>query len=280
MDSPETATVEAHKTHETHEAYEAYEGPRSAPQSTLPPPTVTVSSSSDGDDNYDDRSSSFFTPSTSQPAILFNSGGSGGSSLNSTEPSPTAVYATMLGANNIVSNSMNVLQGTTRLPNPPTLIEHAGLRFLVMDAPSQSNIHLYLREMVRLGVSDVVRVCEPTYAREIVERGGIAVHDWVFPDGESPPDDVIRDWLALVDRQQATLPTHAPPAIAVHCVAGLGRAPVLVAIALIEHGMRPLDAVMFIRQRRRGAINNRQLKFLESYRSRASRSRGDRCVIF
>jgi protein tyrosine phosphatase type 4A len=54
------------------------------------------------------------------------------------------------------------------------------------------------------------------------------------------------------------------PTIAVHCVAGLGRAPVLVAIALIEMGMPPLDAVEFIRRYRRGAFNKPQIAYLVS----------------
>ena len=36
---------------------------------------------------------------------------------------------------------------------------------------------------------------------------------------------------------------------------GLGRAPVLVAVALIELGMKYEDAVEMIRMKRRGAIN-------------------------
>jgi len=49
-------------------------------------------------------------------------------------------------------------------------------------------------------------------------------------------------------------------------VAGLGRAPVLVCIALVEAGMDPYDAIGYIRKRRRGAINARQLQYIEAYK--------------
>lgn len=146
-----------------------------------------------------------------------------------------------------------------------------------MDAPSQSNLRLYLQEMQKATVTHVVRLCEPTYSKEIVEAAGIKVHDWVFPDGESPPAEVIDKWLHLVDSVTGKGDgVGKEETIAVHCVAGLGRAPVLVAIALIESGMKPLDAVTFIRQRRRGAINNKQLKFLENYRPRGRESK---CIL-
>lgn len=40
------------------------------------------------------------------------------------------------------------------------------------------------------------------------------------------------------------------------------RAPVLVAIALIEFGMEPLDAVEYVRRKRRGAFNKPQISYL------------------
>lgn len=228
----------------------------------------------DGENDADTEIGMTRKPKFSVPEPIIYTSSASSNSDNSLPASPTSVYATMLSANNIVNNSMNVLQAGTRLPNPPTLIEYEGLRFLIMDAPSQSNIHLYLKEMERVNVKAIVRICEPTYPREIVESAGIKVHDWVFPDGESPPSHIIEAWLTLVDAQKSAQDNSS---IAVHCVAGLGRAPVLVAIALIENGMRALDAVMFIRQRRRGAINNKQLKFLENYRPRHLKQ--DKCII-
>lgn len=184
-----------------------------------------------------------------------------------------------------VTGSSGMHSAGRLLPNPPTFVEWAGRRFLIMDAPSEGNLELYLRELRRHRVTDLVRVCDPTYPREAVERAGIKVHEMLFPDGEGPSEAIITAWLALVEARFGSAAGETGAAadesagtIAVHCVAGLGRAPVLVAIALIEAGMGYLDAVTFLRQRRRGAINNKQLRFLESYRRRSGSST-PRCLI-
>ncbi|KAI9009924.1 protein-tyrosine phosphatase-like protein [Phycomyces nitens] len=162
------------------------------------------------------------------------------------------------------------------LINPPTYIEHKGKRFLIVDAPSNNNLPLYIQEFERWNVTDVVRCCEATYSKEPLTAKGIEVHDWVFGDGEAPPSHVVDVWLMLIDERFGQKESdEQKPCIATHCVAGLGRAPVLVAIALIEDGMPPLDAVAYIRERRRGAINNKQLKYIETYKPRSKKQ----CII-
>uniref|UniRef100_A0A8D1ZJ21 Protein tyrosine phosphatase 4A1 n=2 Tax=Sus scrofa TaxID=9823 RepID=A0A8D1ZJ21_PIG len=89
------------------------------------------------------------------------------------------------------------------------------------------------------------------------------IEDWPFDDGAPPSNQIVDDWLSLVKIKFREDPGCC---IAVHCVAGLGRAPVLVALALIEGGMKYEDAVQFIRQKRRGAFNSKQLLYLEKYR--------------
>ncbi|XP_037691254.1 protein tyrosine phosphatase type IVA 1-like isoform X2 [Choloepus didactylus] len=89
------------------------------------------------------------------------------------------------------------------------------------------------------------------------------IEDWPFDDGAPPSNQIVDDWLSLVK-----IKFHEEPGccIAVHCVAGLERAPVLVALALIEGGMKYEDAVQFIRQKRHGAFNSKQRLYLEKYR--------------
>ncbi|KAI9310808.1 protein-tyrosine phosphatase-like protein [Dichotomocladium elegans] len=138
---------------------------------------------------------------------------------------------------------------------------NSSLRFLILDCPTESTLDFYIEQFDRLQVAAIVRCCQPTYSANRLTERNIEVIDLPFKDGGLPPPQIVREWLMLIERIKDLDPT---PTIAVHCVAGLGRAPVLVAIALIEMGMKPLDAIEYIREKRRGAFNKPQIAYLVS----------------
>lgn len=170
---------------------------------------------------------------------------------------------------------------TPRVAHVPSFLVLGHLRFLIIDAPTDANVEAYMKEFRDYNVTQLVRVCESTYSPDRVIAGGIPVTDMPFADGAPPPADVIDRWLALCRSTFAKgNPTRAT--IAIHCVAGLGRAPTLVAIAMMEEGLEALDAVTAIRAKRRGAINAKQLHYLEHQykrRSRCGGAAGCACVI-
>ncbi|CAG5127157.1 unnamed protein product [Candidula unifasciata] len=151
-----------------------------------------------------------------------------------------------------------------RRPEPAEIC-HNNMRFLITDRPTDANLDKFLQDLQKHGVKDVVRVCEPTYSKEKLSDSGIRVLDWEFDDGSPPPPDVVQDWFNLLKTRFTEEPGCC---VAVHCVAGLGRAPVLVALALMEAGLKYEDAVEMIREKRRGALNAKQLTYLEHYRAK------------
>jgi protein tyrosine phosphatase type 4A len=230
-----------------------------------------------------------------RPSI--NKGRSSSSSISSSNRNYSH-RSTNIMTNTNRDRSANSAMGGT-IGTKPTLLEVGPkLRFLIMDAPRQGNLHLYIKEMRKHSVTDLVRVCEPTYQTGELQNAGISVHNMEYPDGHSPPKDVIDEWLKVVDKVfysnnstsastsnsgPVTLEAHARHCVAVHCVAGLGRAPVMVAIALIEFdNMDPVDAVTLIRRFRRGAINEKQLLYLEGYKKSYHKkysAEGGCCII-
>lgn len=144
----------------------------------------------------------------------------------------------------------------------PAEIEYKNMRFLITYRPTDATMDKFIEELKKHNVKDVVRVCEPTYNTNRLGQEGISVMDLPFDDGTPPPDDVILEWFNLLKSRFTDEPTSC---VAVHCIAGLGRAPVLVALALMELGMKYEDAVELIREKRRGAINAKQLAYLEKY---------------
>jgi protein tyrosine phosphatase type 4A len=152
--------------------------------------------------------------------------------------------------------------------NRPTFFEFKTSKYLIMDAPTDENLPAYMEVITAKSVHTLVRTCKPTYDKQPLVDAKIEVVELPFKDGAPPPEEVVSAWLAVVKRE-SKLVDHC---VAIHCVAGLGRAPVLVAIALIEAGMDAVDAVGHIRARRRGAFNQSQLKYLYDYKKGSSDS--------
>uniref|UniRef100_A0A672SK30 Protein tyrosine phosphatase type IVA 1-like n=1 Tax=Sinocyclocheilus grahami TaxID=75366 RepID=A0A672SK30_SINGR len=187
------------------------------------------------------------------------------------EQASTAVGGSGWGKKNLLK--FTALVGPTSSLSPedqpcflrpaPVEITYKNMRFLITHNPTNATLHKFIEELKKYGVTTVVRVCEATYDANLVVKEGIQVLDWPFDDGAPPPNQIVDDWLNLLRIKFREEPGCC---IAVHCVAGLGRAPVLVALALIECGMKYEDAVQFIRQKRRGAFNSKQLFYLEKYR--------------
>lgn len=165
---------------------------------------------------------------------------------------------------------------------------YPNLKFVIMEQPKPYQVTDTLTALKKFHVSDVCRVCkehEFDYNPEF-EENSIACHAMPFADGTNPPPEIISQWLSLCDsvakdnaKSAKTVDKHGTgrKAIAIHCVAGLGRAPLMVALAFIEEGMSSEQAVMMLREKRKGCINASQLQFLKDHKS--LRSGGGCCTI-
>jgi len=141
-----------------------------------------------------------------------------------------------------------------------TELRYKHLRFLITDSPADENLQSFIEACLKHGVTTLVRVSEKTYDMKPIEAAGIKVYNLEYPDG-SAPDSIVRDkWLNIVKENKNGC-------VLVHCVHGLGRSPVLVAMALREAGMSRQESIDFVRSRRRGSFNIRQLEFLQNYQS-------------
>ena len=145
------------------------------------------------------------------------------------------------------------------------------------------------------------------------------MQELTFPDGQLPSQTVINKWLKIVSeffdspsnksqkaeetenqlleqkspveetkqevatstslkKKQAGVSTEGR--IGVHCVAGLGRAPLLVAIALVNKGCPPVMAIDLIRKNRKGALNVIQANYILEFKAKRNGNEAQKCKCF
>lgn len=143
----------------------------------------------------------------------------------------------------------------SKILNPSEVI-HNDLKFLISCSPSDSDVDKFIKLLKNQNVKTLVRTSSLTYQEEPFINAGITIHDLEYSDGSFPSNEIIEKWNRIVKQNKN---------IAVHCVSGLGRAPTLVAISLINCGMDYAIAIDKIRRVRNGAFNTKQIGALKVY---------------
>jgi protein tyrosine phosphatase type 4A len=148
------------------------------------------------------------------------------------------------------------------LSNPITCIKYKHLKIYISESPNQMTLSYFIDYISKNQIKHIVRLCESKYQSNLFSNVGF--YDWQIIDGSEPSDEIISNWNNLVKLNEPIL---------VHCLAGLGRAPTLVAIALIENQMEPIDAINLIRNKRKGTFNSKQIDFVCNYKKSKSKTK-------
>jgi len=167
--------------------------------------------------------------------------------------------------NQKVTNANRETVGTVRKPG---YISNGNQNYLILDAPTEDNMKSYIEVLRKKKVSIVVCACTCNYDPKPIIEADIRHKKLPFSDGEPPPQRVIEEWLLLLSEEfnKRKVSKANKVTIGVHCLAGLGRAPILVAIALVESGKEGVDAIDIIRSVRKGAFNAKQVDWISKYK--------------
>jgi protein tyrosine phosphatase type 4A len=136
----------------------------------------------------------------------------------------------------------------------PIIIVFGDFKYVVSPSPNPSSIYDYKDFLLSNGITTVVKLCR----EKLYELEDIKILDIPIDDGSVPNLQEIKEWINIIKKEK-----NKVNGIAVHCISGLGRAPLFVCIGLIKvEKMGAIDAISLVRSKIPYALNSKQLQFI------------------
>lgn len=143
--------------------------------------------------------------------------------------------------------------------DPPLHMSYGGRKASkYYSAYTMDNLIRFMREK---NIKTIIRLNNKTYDKQKFIEAGIEHIELYFPDGTTPPESIIRQFLEICESR--------PGPIAVHCKAGLGRTGSLISLYLMKHyKLTACQVISFLRIIRPGSVVGPQQNFLQAMQTR------------
>jgi len=157
------------------------------------------------------------------------------------------------------------------------------LRFVITDCPTNQSVDIYIEAFRLHHVVTIVSLCVSAYDKSLFDEFG-SVIELPITDGDIPNEKTIKEWIILIN-DLFFRGDNLRSSIAVHCLAGLGRAPLMVAIGLVVFTSKDYtDIVLEMRKTLGPVFYTKQIKFLsefdrKKYRDTGAHMRKSQCII-
>lgn len=148
----------------------------------------------------------------------------------------------------------------------------------ISGAPTISSIDNFSRLMKDNGVTDVFCFCKLSYDPKTLEKNQINFHHLEFEDGRAPDCMTTKKFDTLIDKIIENAKCNNQLAnINMHCHAGMGRAPTILAYLMItKFHWDNIESIDHIRKFRRGSFNRVQLNWVADFKPPSTKIK---CVI-
>lgn len=140
-------------------------------------------------------------------------------------------------------------------------IKKGSLTFYTTCVPTDNNLDKYIEIIKKNKITHLVRSCELSYDEKKVAEH-CSTYYIEIKDGKYPEHKKVIEWINYLYKVFYENPT-LNNSIIIHCVAGLGRSPLLVVIGLIVcEKMRPEDALFYVRKHIKQCLNKIQVEYV------------------
>lgn len=142
--------------------------------------------------------------------------------------------------------------------------------FMISESPTEINITDYVYLVQKNAINLVICLSEnKKYDPNIFKNVNIDYLHFLIKDGTTPTDEQIKKLSVFLSRYNS---------VAFHCDAGLGRAPLFLAISFILlFDYKPANIIEKIRTKEKKALNTNQVTFLFTFKRKKYIDGG--CII-